>query len=165
MGIWIEGYQVQCTNAAGKKWAAAKLTAANKYVFTGLGAGGNYKFRVRFYMRDQNGKAQFGKWTTISVPTLPKATKLSSVASAKKAFTAKWAKVSGVTGYQIQYSTNAKYTGAKVKAVKGAAKYSLAVKGLKGGAKYYVRIRTFKTIGGKNHFSAWSASKAVTKKK
>ena len=109
-------------------------------------------------------KGNYKGTKTLAFTIVPKATNL-ALAGAKKAFTAKWTKVAGVTGYQIQYATNAKFTGAKAVNVKGASKAAQAVKNLKGGAKYYVRIRTYKTVGGKNYFSAWSAAKAVTTKK
>ena len=161
------GYQVQISNAAGNKWVKTITCKpnVNAYVFGKLAAGNNYKFRVRFYIKAVDGKNYFSPWSaTLNSPTLPKGTAL-KLTTAKKAFTAKWTKIGGVTGYQVQYATNAKFSKAVTKTVKGASKYSLAVKSLKGGAKYYVRIRTYKIIGGKNYFSTWSAAKAVTTKK
>ncbi|MBQ3431413.1 MAG: fibronectin type III domain-containing protein [Clostridia bacterium] len=161
------GYQVQVSNKAANKWDTyATLKAGTTvYTFKNLAAGNNYKFRVRFYIKAADGKNYFSPWSaTLNSPTLPKGTSV-KLTTAKKAFTAKWTKVAGVTGYQVQYATNAKFSKAVTKTVKGASKYSLAVKSLKGGAKYYVRIRTYKTIGGKNYFSAWSTAKAVTTKK
>ena len=35
----------------------------------------------------------------------------------------------------------------------------------KSGKKYYVQVRSYKTIGSKKYYSAWSAKKAVTTKK
>ena len=164
---YVSGYQVQVSNAAGNKWATYKNVAShvNSYVFQKLAAGSNYKFRVRFYIDGPDGVRYYGGWTVIASPTLPKATKLTSVSAAKKAFTAKWSKTASVTGYQIQYSTNAKFAKAATKTVKGASKSSLKVSKLKGGTKYYVRVRTYKTIGGKNYFSAWSGAKAVKTKR
>ena len=161
------GYQVQISTKDGKKWSTSATLKAGvtNYTFKSLAAGNNYKFRVRFYIKADDGKNYYSPWsTTLNSPTLPKGTNI-ALTAAKKAFTAKWTKVAGVTGYQVQYSTNAKFSKAITKTVKGASKYSLAVKSLKGGAKYYVRIRTYKTIGGKNYFSTWSAAKAVTTKK
>ena len=160
------GYQVQISTKDGKAWATAVNMKAGvtSYTFKNLVAGGNYKFRVRFYIKAADGKNYFSPWQAISSPTLPKATNL-AVSAAKKAFTAKWTKVAGVTGYQVQYSTNAKFTGAKTVTIKGAAKYTQAVKNLKGGARYYVRIRTYQAIGGAYYYSTWSATKAVTTKK
>ena len=158
----VNGYQVQMLNAKGGN-AGLKTLTGNVYTFTKLAAGHAYKARVRFYVT-KGGKYYYGPWTTINSPTLPAGTSLSKVTPAKKAFTAQWKKVA-VTGYQIQYATNTKFTFAKVKAIKGAGKVKLSVTGLKGGARYYVRVRTFKTIGGKNYFSTWSGAKAVTTKK
>ena len=97
---------------------------------------------------------------TITVPTLlkPKAY--------KKSFTAKWNKVSGITGYQVQYALNSKFTKSKktVKITK-AATVSKKVSKLKTKKKYYIRIRAYKTVGGKTYYSAWSKTKTVTTKK
>ena len=158
----VTGYQVQISTKDVKKWDKAyNAKTATSYTVKGLTAGSAYKVRVRFYIT-KNGKNYFGQWTTINSPTLPTGTSLSKVTSAKKAFTAQWKKVA-VTGYQLQYGTNAKFSGAKTLTVKG--KTAQAVKSLKSGARYYVRVRTYKTIGGKNYFSTWSGAKAVTTKK
>ena len=73
---------------------------------------------------------------------------------------------SRINGYQIQVATDSKFTaGKKLVAVKG---YNVAYKkitGLLGGKRYYVRVRTFKTVGGVNYYSPWSAVKYVTTKK
>ena len=82
----------------------------------------------------------------------------------KKAFTLTWKKVAGVTGYQIQYSTDKKFKNKKATKtvnVKGAKTTKKTVSKLKGGKKYYVRIRTYK---GKNT-SKWSKTFTVTPKK
>ena len=160
----VAGYQFQISNAKGNAWSKAYTTKDNYYLFKGLTAGVNYKFRIRAYKIGIDRKYYFGDWVVIASPTLPKGTAV-KLTAAKKAFTAKWTKVAGVSGYQVQYATNAKFIGAKTVTLKGASKYTQAIKNLKGGARYYVRIRTYKTIGGKNYFSAWSAAKAVTTKR
>ena len=162
------GYQVQISTKDGKKWStyATLKAGVTNYTFKKLAAGNNYKFRVRFYIKAADGKNYFSPWsTTLNSPTLPVGTTVSKLGAGSKAFTAKWVKVAGVSGYQVQYSTNAKFAGAKAVTVRGATKNAQAVKNLKAGARYYVRIRTYKTVGGKNYFSAWSAAKAVTTKK
>lgn len=158
----VSGYQIQLLNSAGKS-AVTATTTGNAYTFSKLAAGHAYKARVRFYIKAADGKNYYGAWSTISSPTLPAGTSLTKVIPAKKAFTAQWKKAS-VTGYQLQYATNAKFTKATTKTIKGAAKYSLKVANLKAGTKYFVRVRTYKTIGGKNYYSTWSAAKAVKTK-
>ncbi len=97
---------------------------------------------------------------------VPKGTNLSKVIAKKKSFLAKWKKQSAQTsGYELQYATNAKFKGAKIKTVKKNKTTSIAVKKLKSKKKYYVRVRTYKTvkINGKSMklYSNWSKAKKV----
>ena len=158
-----KGYQIQLLNSANKQ-VAIKTLSANSFTFSKLTAGTLYKARVRFYIT-ADGKNYYSAWSAVvTSPTLPAASSLTKLTPAKKAFTAQWKKVA-VTGYQLQYATNAKFTKATTKTLKGAAKVKLAIKTPRGGTRYYVRVRTFKTIGGKNYYSTWSGAKAVTTKK
>ena len=96
----------------------------------------------------------------------PKESPLKGKITAKsKAFTVKWKKQTDVSGYQIQYSTSKKFKkGTKIKTVKKPNAAKTTIKKLKAGKKYYVRIRTYKTVGGTNCYSAWSKSKSVKTK-
>lgn len=92
-------------------------------------------------------------------------TSVSKVVSTAKGFKVSWKKKSGIKGYQIQYSTSKKFTKSttKTKTVSGAKNVSATISKLKGcNATYYVRIRTYKTVNGKNVYSSWSAVKKVT---
>lgn len=96
--------------------------------------------------------------------TVPKATSIKGkIIAKKKAFLVKWKKQTGITGYQIQYSTNKKFKnkGSKIKTVKKPSTTKLTVKKLKSGKKYYVRIRTYKTVNGTSYYSEWSKAKKV----
>lgn len=89
-----------------------------------------------------------------SMPT----TTITSVKAQSKAFTVKWKKKSGITGYQIQYSTNSKFKkGNKSIKIKNAKTISKKITKLKAAKKYYVRIRTYK---GKK-YSKWSKVKSA----
>lgn len=69
---------------------------------------------------------------------------------------------SRISGYQIQLATDKKFTkNRKTVNVKGYKKTSKKVKKLKGGKKYYVKIRTYKTVSGKNYYSGWSKVKTA----
>lgn len=73
-----------------------------------------------------------------------------------------WKKSGGsVTGYEVQYSTNGKFSSPKTVTVKGASKASAAIKSLTAGKKYYFRVRGYKTVGSGKLVGAWSASKNV----
>lgn len=95
----------------------------------------------------------------------PKKTSIKKLSKGKKKFTVTWAKVSGVKGYQIQYSSDKKFkknnksvTVTKQKTTKAT------VKKLKSKKKYYVRVRTYKTVNGKKIYSSWSKVKSVKTK-
>lgn len=104
--------------------------------------------------------------TTKNTDTVkPKKTSIKKLSKGKKKFTVTWAKVSGVKGYQIQYSSDKKFkknnksvTVTKQKTTKAT------VKKLKSKKKYYVRVRTYKTVNGKKIYSSWSKVKSVKTK-
>ena len=96
----------------------------------------------------------------VKITVNPKGKSLSSVVSDKNGqFTAKWKKASGITGYQIRYSTKSSMAGAKTVTVSKASTLSKTVSGLTKGAKYYVQLRTYKTVKGTKYYSSWSAKK------
>ena len=98
----------------------------------------------------------------VTVTVLPKKTSVSKVSSSSKGKAViSWKKVSGVTGYSVQYSTSSKFSGAKTVTVKGSSKNSTTLKNLKSKKYCYVRVRTYKKVNGKTYYSNWSAAKNV----
>lgn len=101
------------------------------------------------------GKGNYKKYsgkTTFRI-NLQKTTLSSAKSSRKGQLQVTWKKTAGNTGYQIQYATNAKFSGAKTKNTK-ATRYTF--KGLKSKRKYYVRVRTYKKVGSNYWYSKWS---------
>ena len=170
---------------------ATKVTATKAQIFSisGKVKGGaklTYKSNNKSITVDKNGKVTIaknfvGKATiTISaaattnynaavkqiyVTVNPAGTKLSSVTSAKTGqLTVKWVKNEAVTGYEVQYATSSKFTGAKTLKVKSSKTITSTQSKLKEEQKYYVRVRTYKTIDKVNYYSAWSAAKSTTVK-
>ena len=86
------------------------------------------------------------------------ATSITSLSAKDNGFKIKWKKKSGITGYQIQYSTNSKFKkGNKSIKIKNAKTISKKITKLKASKKYYIRIRTYK---GKK-YSNWSKKKNI----
>ena len=86
------------------------------------------------------------------------ATSITSLSAKDNGFKIKWKKKSGITGYQIQYSTNSKFKkGNKSIKIKNAKTISKKITKLKVAKKYYVRVRTYK---GKK-YSKWSKVKSI----
>lgn len=104
--------------------------------------------------------------TTKNTKTVkPKKTSIKKLSKGKKKFTVTWAKVSGVKGYQIQYSSDKKFKkNNKMVTVTKQKTTKATVKKLKSKKKYYVRVRTYKTINGKKIYSSWSKVKSVKTK-
>ena len=97
-------------------------------------------------------------YTTVWASTKLPSTSISIIKVQNQAFTVKWKKKSGITGYQIQYSTNSKFKkGNKSIKIKNAKTVSKKITKLKAAKKYYVRIRTYK---GKK-YSKWSKVKSI----
>ena len=96
----------------------------------------------------------------------PKGTTISKLTKGKKQFKTTWKKnTTETTGYQIQYSTSSKFSGAKTVTINKNKTTATTIKKLKGNKKYYVRIRTYKIVNGSKYYSSWSGSKNVTTKK
>ena len=102
--------------------------------------------------------------TTVMAATKIPSTSISSIKVKNEAITIKWKKKSGITGYQIQYSTNSKFNkkNSKTIKIKQAKKISKKITGLKSSKKYYVRVRTYKVVKKKISYSSWSKKKCVT---
>ena len=70
-----------------------------------------------------------------------------------------WKKVSGVSGYQISYSTKKGSGYQTVTVKKSSTKYT--VKNLKKGKTYYVKMRGYRMVKGKKVAGSWSSVKSL----
>ncbi|MBE6719975.1 MAG: fibronectin type III domain-containing protein [Ruminococcaceae bacterium] len=165
-----KGYQIQIATDAkftkGKKLITVKNVKTLKTTVKKLKYNTNYYVRVRTYstVAKVNYYSPWSKAKAIVVKPVIKNAAISKLTAGKKQFTAKWKKVAGTTGYEIQYSTSAKMTKAKTVKVNGGAKTSVKVAKLLSKKKYYVRIRAVKKVGKKTYYGNWSKAKAVTVK-
>ena len=112
------------------------------------------------------GKGNYAGTVTKTFTIIPKATTLSTVTGITKGFNVKWAaQKTQTTGYQILYSTDKTFkSGNKTVTVPKNTTTSKKIINLKAKTTYYVRVRTYKTVGGKKYYSAWSKAKAVKTK-
>lgn len=98
----------------------------------------------------------------ITITVNPAGTTFRSVYNGKgKKLKAYWKKNSRVSGYQLQYSPSKQFTNVKTVTLKGANCTGAIRSKLTKGKTYSVRIRTYKKVGGKVYYSAWSKSKQV----
>ena len=124
---------------------------------SGRKAVGSYWVKFTFM---GNYQGEITQWFKI----VPKGTSLAKLTAGKKTFTAKWKKLGGITGYQIQYSTKSNFSGAKLVTIRSTSTLSKTIKSLSAKKVYYVRVRTYKTVSGMNFMSNWSKTYKVKTK-
>lgn len=126
-------------------------STAYKCTFPKSKAIGEYNYKVTIkdtenYMSEWDGSTVFWGWYTI----VPKKIALSKLTAGKKAFTARWKKLSGkdqklISGIAIEYSLKSNFSNSKYVYVKKNA-YTKTIKKLKAKKYYYVRIYTYKNM-------------------
>lgn len=152
------------------KDSKGKTIKATNYTITkpvGRKNVGKYTYKVTF-------KNDYKGTKSMTLNVNPKGTTLKKVTPSNKGFTAVWYKqstkmsTSRITGYQIAYSTNKKFTTSKKVFVKGYSTTSKKIIKLSSKRNYYVKVRTYSKVkvNGKyvNLYSGWSGAKVVKTK-
>ena len=111
------------------------------------------------------GKGRYGGVITKTFTINPAKQEIQKLTAKSKAFFIDWAQKGSATGYEIQYATNSKFTGAKKVTITNNKTDKTTVSKLSANKKYYVRVRSYTTVNGTKYYGAWSATKSVTTKK
>lgn len=111
------------------------------------------------------GKGKYGGVITKTFKINPAKQEIQKLTAKSKAFFIDCAQKGSATGYEIQYATNSKFTGAKKVTITNNKTDKTTVSKLSANKKYYVRVRSYTTVGGTKYYGAWSAVKNVTTKK
>ena len=132
-------------------------TISSKYYKVTYASGrknvGKYKVTIKF-------TGNYSGTKTLYFTINPVKTSVSKLTAAKKALTVSISKkTKQVTGYEIQYATNKKFSKAKTTTVKNYKTTKVTLKKLSAKKTYYVRVRTYKTVKGKKYYSGWSTVK------
>ena len=103
-------------------------------------------------------KSSKSKGTKIVRIVTPSSLKLSS--KKKKTVVVSWTRNTKVKGYQVRCSLKKNMAGAKTLTIKKnkIVKKTLTLKSKR---VYYFQVRSYKTIGGKKYYSAWSAKNKI----
>lgn len=106
-----------------------------------------------------SGTGKYNGSQSISFKIIPKKISSVSVSTKKKGtMTVKWKKTAQISGYQIVYSANRNFKNSHTLKV-GKNTTSKTIKSLKKGKTYYVKVRGYKTVGGKKYYGAYSGVK------
>ena len=111
------------------------------------------------------GKGKYGGVITKTFNINPAKQEIQKLTAKSKAFFIDWAQKGSATGYEVQYATNSKFTGAKKVTITNNKTDKTTVSKLSANKKYYVRVRSYTTVNGTKYYGAWSATKSVTTKK
>lgn len=155
------GYYLYRKTSSGTYKKIKTITSGSTVSYTDTAVSGNngttYLYAVKAYSGSTTSSYKSKTTVRLTTPTL------SSVSnSSSKKMTVKWAAVSGVTGYQIMYSTSSDFSTYTAVKVSGETSVSKVISGLTKGENYYVRIRTYKTVSGTTYASGWTSKKSVT---
>ncbi len=108
-----------------------------------------------------------GKKITVKLTVKPKRPSVTRLSATANGFKVTWKKqTKQVTGYELQYATDKKFTDGESIVLKSYKTSSKSIKNLESAKVYYVRMRAYKkiTVSGKkkNIYSSWSQIKTVT---
>ena len=111
------------------------------------------------------GMGSFTGFQKVSFRINPEGTGLGfiGVMSSQGKMALKWKERQNITGYQIEYSMKVDFQDALRLNVR-KTKNNVTIRNLEGDTTYYVRIRTFRKVGKKVYFSAWSSTKVAKTK-
>lgn len=152
----VEGYAIY--NSSNRLVAR---TTATSYTVKKLSAMKSYSYRVRPY-KVSDGATYFGDFSnTVSVVTLPPTpSKVKATAGSKQAKVS-WARIKGVSGYEVYRSTKKSSGYKRVTTIKKASTTSYTNKKLKKNKRYYFKVRAYRTVNGKKLYSKYSSPKQV----
>ena len=129
-----------------------------------LKSGESYTYGVIAYSA-KTGNTVVSAPVTVTVRNTVKSSKTSitGLSSSKGKVTVSWKQVTSCDGYQLQYSTDKKFSSKATRTIKisGGNKLKTTVKSLKKGKKYYIRVRAWKKTEGKTLYASWSTVKGM----
>ena len=148
----------------GTKWVTVATKTSNSAVshkITGLKASTAYKFRVRAYINDEEGRIYSVYNVTLNEATSPSAvTNFRNTIAARTALRFNWDKNTTADGYCIEMVQNGKWV--QVTKTEGNSTIAYAQLKLNPVTTYRFRIRAYKQILGKTLYGAYTTISGET---
>ena len=157
-----ESYKIQkYSSGSYKTIKILSGSAASTYKVSGLTSGSGYRFRV-VASRTKYDITANSCSSTLYAPVKPGKVALSRLRTGSSHYiTASWKKKTG-TGYQVKLATNSKFTsGVKTYKVTSYKTLSRKMTKLRKGRIYYVKVRAYKTYGGRTVYGSYSSCKKL----
>lgn len=155
-----KAYRVSMYDTKTKKYKTLKDTTATSYTVKKLKSGTEYKFTVKAYASVNGATYWSDSYKAVTTATKPGTPTLKVSAGSKKAVLS-WDKQTGATGYVVYMATSKNGSYKKISMLKGNTKVKYTKTGLTKGKTYYFKVAAYKTAGGSNVYSTYSAVKSV----
>lgn len=155
----VSGYYIYRKANSGSWKKIATITDSSTVTYTdkkSLVSGRLYYYKVKAYKGSTVGEGTSLKKVYVAPPTLRNCTSQSA-----KSVTVYWKKDSNITGYQLKYTIGST---SKTVTIKKNATVKYVIKNLTKGKTCTVRIRGYRTVGGKTYYSVWSSAKKTVVK-
>ena len=152
-------YTIYRATSKNGKYTKIGTSKTNSYTDKKVSVGKGYYYKV--VANHSSSKYDSSKSSAVAfrVPKVP--TKLKTTKKSKTSMKVSFKKVSGASGYEIQYATNKNFK----KATKTTtSKTSCTIKELKSKKTYYVKVRAYKTVNGKKIYGSFTSSSRVSLK-
>ena len=121
----------------------------------------SYVYAVRAYKKVGTSTKYYSPYSAnVTAYTVSKTPSI-TLSSAAQSVTVKWGQTTGANRYYVYYSTNG---GKTYKKAGGVTSTSYKSSGWKKGQKIYVKVKSAKTIAGKEYLSPYSSAKSITVK-
>lgn len=156
------GYRVYQYSPSKDKYVLKKsVKSTTTYKVTGLKAGTSYKFKIKPYVKTDDGIVIWGSASSaFATATKPATPKLKSVTLSSSKATLTWDNISGESGYQVYYSTSQNGSYKKIKSV-SANNVKYTTSNLTAGKTYYFKVRAYKKVGDYVIYGDFSNIKSV----
>ena len=154
-----KGYTIYRSTSKKGKYTKIGTAKTNYYKDKGIEIGKAYYYKVVANYSDSSFDSAKSSAAKIKIPKATK--KVSATKKSKTSLKVAYEKVSGVTGYEIEYSTSKDLKKATLKDTKNT---STTIKNLKKSKTYYVRVRAYNTINGQKVYSSYSDVQKVVLK-
>ena len=160
----VSGYVVFKYSFSKKKWNAVKTIYGNStvtYKDTNVKAGYGYQYRVKSFVK-VGSKPYYGQPSkTLNAPARPEKVKLTKLSTnVRLDITAYWKKKIS-TGYQVKISRKSDFSNSITYTVRSASSLSKTINVSKDNTVYYVKVRAYRTYGGKTVYGSWSDSRKI----
>lgn len=159
----VTGYKIYKYSSGEYKYVGTVKGADNNvYTVKRLSPGRGYSFKVRAYKKD-NGKIYDGIQSGyMSAPTQPERTTITKLTTGTTHYVSAYWSRRTCTGYQVKIARNSSFTSYdRIYKVTSYKTTSKKITGRTKGKYYYVKVRPYKTYGGKTVYGSWSYYKKI----